>query len=82
MTEKKIGRPKKYRLDYHSPFHKIMAAAAENEITVTNDITRPDRCLLYYINQKGRGTRCTVEHKDVGATVQRILDMRDGIIIV
>ena len=80
MTEKKNGRPKKYRLDYHSPFHKIMATAAENEITVTNDIKRPGKCSLYYHNQKGNGTRCTVEHKDVGAAVQRILDMRDGIV--
>ena len=81
MTEKKIGRPKKYRLDHHSPFHKIMATAAENEIIITNDITRPDRCMLYYSNKKGKGTRCTVEHKDVGAVVQKILDMREGILI-
>ena len=79
MTENRKGRPKKYRLDYHSPFATIMGTAAENGITVTNDTEKPGLCRLYYTNKKGAGVRCTVVHKDVGAAVQKILDMREGI---
>lgn len=76
------GRPKKYRLDYHSPFKKIMATASENEITVTNDMHRPGYCSLFYRNEKGKAVRSTVEHDQVAVSIQRILDMRDGIEII
>ena len=77
-----MSKPRKCRLDHHSPFGKIMSTAAENNICITNDLSRPDRCFLYYCNQKGKSVRTSVELKDAGKTVQYILDMRDGIVLI
>ena len=84
MAQKKntAGRPPKYRLDYHSPFKKIMETAAKNEITVTNDMNRPGYCSIFYHNVKGKAVRSAVEHDQVGLFIQRIIDMRYGIEII
>jgi hypothetical protein len=71
----------KGRLDYHSSFARLMEAAAENKIQITNDINQPGESVLFFHDPKGRGVRRSVELEETGKAVQQILDMRNGILI-
>ena len=74
----KQKKPWKSRLDHHPAFVRLMRTAAENEILVKNDLTRPGHCALFFLGPDGKGITRTVELAEVGKTIQRILDMRKG----
>ena len=73
-NKKHPGRP----IFSQGSFVTTMRTAAENDILVKNDLTRPGHCALFFHGPDGKGTTRTVELAEVGKTIQRILDMRKG----